>query len=630
MREPSRRSHFIGSFVTMPLDAAADQSVSRFRLIDGQQRLTTLVLLLAALRDIATERGETDLAEDIQEAYLSNPRKKNELAKKLLVTEPDQPDLDRVLGRPANPVGRAGDAYKFFADRLRLLAPGTLSDARHAAMGRLTVVSITLEGDDDPHLIFESLNAKGERLTQSDLLRNYFLMRLPQAEADAEFARIWQPMQADLGDDLTQFFRHYLMRNAEGGNVRRDEIYFEVKERVDRDAPTPPQVVRALAMIRRFASYYARLVSPAQFELDTDAAERVARLHQLKVTTAYPLLMNVLDAIADGRLTSEAYIALLDLLESFLVRRLVCGVPTNQLRKIFLGLCRVAAEATDVSSFLVAIRLGLSQNQRCPTDAAFRDALIRRVLYMSATRDTVRYVLNRIELSFGHKEAPNPAADGVQVEHVLPQTLTEDWKNELSPTDPEGAKAIHDQWVHTLGNLTLTGYNSTLSNDSFATKRAIYIDSKFTLNDYFASVARWDAAAIEARGVWLADHAMKVWPDIADGRAEASATKRQKSIKTPISCVTVGKTRIPVSSMIDAVHQVYVALHQRDAVKFDLAIASAIPKKRCGTTDVGMRSPRSVGTIFIDLHGSAGGLREQCQRLVRAMGLPDTDIVFEP
>ena len=294
-------------------------------------------------------------------------------------------------------LARIGDAYLFFVDQLRKLPADRLSEARQTTMGRLTVVSITLEADDDPYMIFESLNAKGERLTQADLLRNYFLMRLPQADADAEFARLWRPMEKELDRDLTGFFRHFLMRTVEGGDVRKDEVYFHAKERVDKDAPTPTAVVAKLEEIRRYAWYYARLVSPDLYEPVPATAVGVARLHHLKSTTAYPFLMNVLDAVADGRLTTETYPATLDLIEAFLIRRLVCGIPTNQLRQIFLGLCRTASEATNRPAFLSAVRAALSHKQRCPTDAAFKDALVHRPLYGGVKRDVARYILNRLE-----------------------------------------------------------------------------------------------------------------------------------------------------------------------------------------------------------------------------------------
>ena len=190
MDEPERQSHFIGSFVETPLDHAASQSVNRFWLIDGQQRLTTILLLLAALRDVAERGGLPELADEVQGLYLSNQYKRGEAARKLIPTQEDRDDFDATMKRPAGVVesggGRIGEAYRFFADVLGRLPAGRLEEARRAALKRLAVVNITLEGGDDPHLIFESLNAKGERLTQ------------------------------DEADDVTPFFRHYLTRGADG------------------------------------------------------------------------------------------------------------------------------------------------------------------------------------------------------------------------------------------------------------------------------------------------------------------------------------------------------------------------------------------------------------------------------
>jgi hypothetical protein len=623
MREPERRSHFIGSFVTAPLEAAADQNVSRFRLIDGQQRLTTLIVLLAALRDVATEKGADDLALEIQGLYLTNQYKKGDAAKKLLLTEADRPDMDKIMVRPVSPAERIGEAYRFFRDRMGGLAVGELEVARQAALGRLAVVSITLEADDDPHMIFESLNAKGERLTQADLLRNYFLMRLPQGDADKEFARLWQPMQEDLGDDLTAFFRHFLMRDVEGAEVRRDEVYGHVKEQVDKAASTTFGVVAELEIIRRFASYYARLINPAKFEPDSGNVLRIRRLHHLKVTTAYPFLMNVVDAIAEARMAGQAFPATLDLIEAFLVRRLAHGIPTNQLRTIFRSLCRDAADATDAASFLTSVRRALSHKQRCPTDSIFRQALARRPLYGGSLRDAAKYILSRIEQSYAHKESPDTDAVTVQVEHILPQTLTDAWRAELSPDDPDAAVELQSHWLHTLGNLTLTGYNAEMSNAPFAQKRAWYAGSNFTLNLYFTGVTKWDADAIKLRGETLADLAISIWPDVAgDGdRAANSGTRvgRAKSV-SPIAVIIGGK-RMPVKNMLQAAQIVFSEMCATDFQAYSRSLDSAGSKIRRSKNGSDLRTGRLIGTEFVDFHGSNAALQKRCARLIAGMGL---------
>ena len=632
IREPAHRSHFLGSFVSAPMETAAVQSVIRFRLIDGQQRLTTLVILLAALRDVAESSGESNLAEQIQGQYLTNLYQKGEAAKKLILTSQDRTALDAIVVRPATPIGAVGDAYVFFADHFSAVQPTVLADVLQTTIGRLAVVNITLEQGDDPHMIFESLNAKGERLTQSDLLRNYFLMRLPPSDADAHFEAYWQPMEDALGDDLTGFLRHFLMRDLEGGNVRRDQVYFYVKDRVDHEAATPAEVVAALRSLHRFAMYYARLVNPQKYEEDAAVADRSARLHDLRSTTAYPFLMNVMDAVTAGRLPQQAHSDTLDLIESFLVRRLTCGVPSNQLRKIFLGLCGEAARATNATDFALAVRDGLSQRQWCPTDAAFRSAIVRGVMYGGPLRDIARYVLNRLERSQGHKEATDPNASTVQVEHVLPQTLTDAWRSELSPDDLATADAIHEQWVDRLGNLTLTGYNPELGNKPYAHKRTVYADSHFALNKYFAGVDRWDATAIEARGEFLAGRAIALWPDVSPDRVSAvsEAMRRRAKILPPPTSVTIEGVSHATVSALDAAHQVFAAMRGLDADRFAKALTQVIPPTRRGPVPDGMRSPRLVTDVYVDLHGSGAALRKRCRRLVHAMGLPAGSLAFEP
>ena len=632
LREPDRGTHFIGSIVSAPIEAAADQNVSRWRLIDGQQRLTTVVVLLAALRDVAAAAGQAELADEVHGLYLSNQFKRGDAARKLLLTELDRPDLDAVVSRPAEPAEPArpiGNAYRYFVDQFAALPPDRLADARRTVTTRLTVVSITLEAGDDPHLIFESLNAKGERLTQADLLRNYFLMRLPQGEADAEFARLWKPIESKLGDRLPDFFRHYLMRTADGVEVRSDDVYFHTKERINREAATAEAVVGVLEDLYRFAWYYAQLVSPDPAGPAPDTAALVRRLNRLKFSTAYPFLMNVMDRHAEGKLSADAYPATLRLIESFLVRRLVCGIPTNQLRQIFRGLCPIATEAADTASFLSAVRAAMSHKLRCPSDAIFRDKLIHRPLYGGSNRDVARYLLNRLERSHAHKEGPDPESVDITIEHVMPQTLTREWRDRLTPDHPAVPAADHEAWVNTIGNLTLTGYNSELGNGPYVDKRRRYADSHFALNAYFAGVARWDAAAIAARGGQLADRAVTIWPDVAASRGVFAVRPTRAKPATPTAIVIDG-LRVSVTSMLDATVRVFQAMYDRDATAYARAITHILAPARRGSTAADMRTPKAVGGAYLDLHGSGTALRKWCHRLVHAMGLPASTVTFEP
>ena len=626
LQRPEQTSHFIGSFVSAPIGTAADQSVNRFRLIDGQQRLTTVVILLAALRDLAAERGQSNLAGKIAGQYLANQFEQGDAAKKLLLTEDDRPQLDAVLGNTGAASGAIADAFAYFAGHLRDSCTGDLTPVLQTIMGRLSVVNITLSADDDPHLIFESLNAKGEKLSPSDLLRNYFLMRLPQADADAHFRNLWEPMRKKIGEDLTPFFRHYLMRDADDGNVRKDQVYFRLKARVDHDAPTPMDVVASLKDIHRFGMYYATL---AGGEASTDPA--VAHLHRLRTTTPFPFLMNVKDAITDGRLGVDAFPATSRLIESFLVRRLICGVPSNQLRKIFLALCGEAARATDTAAFLSAVRHALSQGKRCPNDDEFRAAVINGSLYSGPVRDLSRYMLEQLERSYGSKEMPDVEAKAFQIEHVMPQTLTDAWRVELSPADPAAADAIQARWLHRLGNLTLTAYNPELSNRPFAEKKSELGAGALLLNRYFPDVAHWDEEAIQRRAEALAARVLSIWPDVATTRDGSVALPPvgRRAPTVPVNAVVISGQRYSVTTMVDAAHQVFNSMLALDVLRFEAAVLKVVPQNRRATTAEGMRAGRQVGDMYVDFHGSGAALRRRCRKLVHAMGLKRSNVHFE-
>jgi hypothetical protein len=339
----------------------------------------------------------------------------------------------------------------------------------------LVVVSIVLDKDDNPYLIFESLNAKGRPLSQADVIRNFFFMRVHFNRQEEVFVRDWKPMQDELGDNLTEFIRHFLMRD--GQIVKQGDVYFTLKESVE-SRPDGDDTTAYLGELAKFSKYYAHLLEPGTEPSDA-VASRLARLNRIEATTAYPFLLNAYDDLAAGRLTEGDFVAILDTLESFLIRRFVCGVPTNALSKIFVALYSQAARD---GALLEGVRRVL-RDKDFPRDRLFRERLVTFRLYGGGDRlPRTRFILERIEQSFAHKEPI--ALDQLNIEHVMPQTLTEAWKEKLGAN----WEVIHEMWLHTVGNLTLTGYNPELSNADYAKKRTILQTSHVELNRYFSSV----------------------------------------------------------------------------------------------------------------------------------------------
>jgi uncharacterized protein with ParB-like and HNH nuclease domain len=506
--EEQPRSHFIGSIVTIPA-RAVPEGVTKFNLIDGQQRLTTILVLMAAIRDKARKLPST-LADKIDDLFLKNRHQEGNDIFKLLPTQADREAFLAVMqGRDRPADSQVSRAYDFFEKKLRLNPEVSLERLHHAIVRDLVLVSIVLDKDDNPYLIFESLNAKGRPLTQADLIRNFVFMRIHVAQQEQVYAAYWRPMQERLGEDLTECIRHFLMR--EGKVVKQNEVYYTLKEAIE--DKSPEQIVAYLREVAQFAGYYARLLDPDQ-ERSRTLADRMRRLNRFEVTTAYPFLLNVYHAYEAKAVTEAEFAEVLDVLENFLIRRFVCGVPTHGLGRIFAALYSQAAK----EGALVEGVKRLLRERNYPRDADFRERFVTCKLYGGGERlAKTKLILERLESSFAHKEPPHYAS--LTVEHVMPRTLTEWWKDHLG----EGWDAVYETWLDTVGNLTLTAYNPELSNSTFPTKKAILQRSHVELNHHFASVQDWNEGSIARRGEELAGRALAVWAyfGVADGPSGA-------------------------------------------------------------------------------------------------------------
>ncbi|MBY0513568.1 MAG: DUF262 domain-containing protein [Gemmataceae bacterium] len=408
-----------------------------------------------------------------------------------------------MLEKPVPPTTNIGQAYQYFRDRLAGCDGNDESiDPRRVLETlerRLMVVSINLGDADDPYLIFESLNFKGSPLTQADLVRNYYLMRLPVNDQQRIHDDLWLPMQKRLGNDLTEFMRRYVtLRTAE--DVRKGEIYADLKKLLS--ALSPKDVEESLADMARYSGYYVTFIHPEQ-EPDPRAREVLSHLARWEAETTYPFLMRVAELRQAGAMSAADYVRTLEAIESFIIRRSMCLVSTKQHLLIFIDLAARMPDIDAADWVVKTLAEGLA-GRRWPTDEEFKRHWVSSVAYVSR-QDRCKLLLEALEKSFGHKE-PGAFANAT-IEHVMPQTLTPEWQAVQSQNADEDWSKL----VDTIGNLTLSGYNAELSNASFAKKKQIYKTSHFELNSYFAAVKRWDAQAIRARAEALWEHARKIW-----------------------------------------------------------------------------------------------------------------------
>lgn len=603
--QDSPRAHFIGSIVTIPT-TSVPEGVAKYLLIDGQQRLTTIFVLMAVLRDRIN--GE-ELAEEIHNTLLVNPYKKGNDKLKLLPTQFDRNAFLVLIEGNTNAENGTQiiKAYKYFE---RQFKKNNLDIAKFKKIvtGYLSLVSIVLDPNDNPHLVFESLNAKGRPLTQSDLIRNYFFMRIHVDQQDEKYSRFWQPMQSALDENLTEYIRHFLMRR--GVKVNVSDIYLTLKDQVRID-----NAIEYLQELARFAKYYEKLLSPEK-EDDPIIRLGLTRLNRIEVTVAYPFLLNVYDEYQANRITVNQFADILKVLENFMIRRFICNVPSNALNKIFPSLYIQIFEKN--SDDFVAAMKSILQSKGYPRDYEFRDRIKDVKLYGAGDRlIKTKLILESIEESYGHKESVSFEKAAITIEHILPQTPTDWWKNHLG----DDWEMTHELWLHTIGNLTLTGYNSELSNDDFDTKRQKLSESHLEINRYFDGVTTWRVEDIKNRSDQLSELALKVWPYF--GEDKSAQNQMGVTGTKPVGLWILGQ-------------KFYVDTWKEVLIRTLGVIAELAPDK---FEQIEQRYPRFVGKdknnfrrsnelpngVFVEVNLSADSIQKFCYQAIETVGLTSDD-----
>ncbi|MBD3561393.1 DUF262 domain-containing protein, partial [Planktothrix sp. FACHB-1355] len=346
------RPHFMGSIVTMPT-TSVPEGVNKYLLIDGQQRLTTIFILLSALRDTA-KQSEEKLAAEINDRFLVNSYEDRPDYYKLQPTQVDRVAFHQIIDSVSQ-VNESGilECYRFFEKQLRLNKERLeLQKIKKVICSNLSLVSVVLSADDDPYLVFESLNAKGRPLTQADLIRNYFFMRIHTEEQESVYTQYWQPMQKLLGEDLTEFIRHYLTKS--GVEIKQNEIYFEIKDRISNN-----DALSYLKDLCVFSQYYAILLNPER-EPNEIVRKHLHRLNRLDIATVYPFLLNCYDDWMKNKITKEEFVFVLQVIENFILRRFVCNIQTRGLNRIFALLYSQVSKSTNLVSDNFVDRLKLT------------------------------------------------------------------------------------------------------------------------------------------------------------------------------------------------------------------------------------------------------------------------------
>lgn len=518
-----RTGHFLGSVVIAPSPTLHAAGVQRWLVVDGQQRLTTLMLALTAIRDHTQLEGDDTAADRIHRQYLVNEFRQGDDHLRLLPTQADR-DAYRALAlrtAAAEPAGNIAEAYRFF--RTALVAADDPDDdedilrIEQTIRAGLSIVEITAERGDNVYRIFESLNNTGLRLSQADLLRNYIFMRLPQRGQDV-YADVWLPMQDRLSTrDLELLVWLDLVIRGDD-RVKQTEIYRAQQDRLER-LENEAEIEAEVDELARRSRHIERILNPS-CEPDPELRAALTRLRSWGAATAYPLVMHLLDLLERKSTTTGQVVQALTYVESFLVRRMVCKVPTNNLNRVFNVAPQAVGEPDDVAA---AVRHYLSGRRRYwPGEAELRASIRMRPFYWTGRGPQRIFVLRRLEDSYGAAEPVDFERAKLTIEHVLPQTPTQEWLEVLAPdvTQEAGPKELHELLVHTLGNLTLTAENAKLSNNPFQRKQDIYHASALQMNREIADAQSWGKQQIYARADRLSERAAQLWPGPLGGTSD--------------------------------------------------------------------------------------------------------------
>lgn len=504
------KSHFIGSIVYI-FQENSDIVFQSAMVIDGQQRLTTISILLEALARFVGEEEPIDgfSAEKIREYYLINRLEKKDRKYKLLLTQTDKDTLINLVTQQKYPNDYSlhiKKAFDYFQAKIADLG----SELKYlcAGLAKLMVVSIALaNGQDNPQLIFESMNSTGKELSQADLIRNYVLMDLPTEEQTFLYQNYWRPMETGFGQEAYEkhfdaFMRHYLTIRT-GRIPRLRDVYRAFKDyRFDKENPFKT-IESQLNDICQLSTYYIAMALGG--EHDKKLNEAFQNLRDLNVDTSYPFLLALYEDFAANILSKDDLLKILRLTESYVFRRAICNIPPNSLNKTFANFSKAIDKSRYVESVEAAYQL-MPSYRRFPRDDEFMREIKLRDLFNFRSKT---YWLLKLE-NHGKKEF---VRDGdYSVEHIMPQNenLSPEWQQELGPD----WKEIHNSMLHTLGNLTLTGYNSEYSDKPFHVKKETEKGFKYSplrLNEGLGQVNRWNKEAMMERANRLAKYAVKVW-----------------------------------------------------------------------------------------------------------------------
>ncbi|GAA7665515.1 DUF262 and DUF1524 domain-containing protein [Helicobacter pylori] len=514
--------HFIGSILYM-LDRIT-HSNNALLIIDGQQRLTTITLLLTALRNHLSDEDEflgKFSCQKIQNRYLINSDKDGDKKFRLILSESDKDTLlyliDKDRRKPSDPSLKIVENFKLFEEWIRKNTDKL--ETIFKGLEKLMIVEIE-KGKDDPQLIFESMNSKGIELTQTDLIRNYIVMETEIEKQEGFYNKYWRAMEEEFKQNkklFDRFVRHYVTIKTKIPNVNK--VYVALKDYRQKEGIGIEDLLKDL---QKYCGYFCQIVFKK--EADKDLNKALDFLVDLEMDVIYPLLLELYSDYSDGVLSKDDFRRSIALIESYICRRKVCGLGTNSLNKVFPSFTK-HIQKDEYFKSLKAHFGSLTEKQRFPNNDEFKKLFITIDFYNFKKRNIF---FERLE-NFDRKE--RVYTHEYTKEHIMPQKLTEEWERDLG----ENFQEIHDKYLHTIGNLTLTGYNPEYSNKSFQEKRDMeggFKDSPLGLNQGLRDLKSFGEEEIKKRANDLADWALKIWtyPKLDAETLEKYKPKKEKEV----------------------------------------------------------------------------------------------------
>ena len=632
--ERKHKSHFFGSLVYVSENSG---SCEEFVIIDGQQRITTVSLLLLAVRNYVLEHSDLNVksinTEKIKNAYLTDEYADNEKKLKLKLIQGDDAAYDALIeGKTPIEDTCVTANYNYFYSEIKKMTPEALEGV-YNAIGKLDIVSISLQpqNGDDPQLIFESLNSTGLDLETADKIRNYVLMNMNHREQEKFYKNYWEPLEKTVGHhDINKFIRYYLA-NKTRKLYDEKKLYFEFKYYREDSQLSIESILQDML---EYAQYYNFIVNPQQEK--TSYSDILERIDKLDVKTCIPLIMDLFKAKSSGYISEEKLKKALEVIENFIIRREICDLPTNALNKLFVQIgAEVDKEVNnremDYYDAFCSKLLSKTGRSRFPNNHEFREHFESYDLY-DAKPSMRKYILERLE-NFGNKElvAVEKLIDEkvLTIEHVMPQTLNDEWKKQLG----KNWELIQTKYLNTPGNLTLTAYNSDYSNSSFTKKKNMpgkgFLCSKLSLNEYINTCDSWAEDQIKERAGILYKKAEKIWwiPDAVkiDETEKSEWFNWDEDVditNKKVLQVEVIDTLIDTKDMSDAYRKVHSILFGLDPSSYYNSDFPWFNK-----TDLGMRKAYKLAdNAYIETNQSSQNKLNTIKKIAGLMQLDFNDI----